>query len=205
MTSYHNRFKREWLFEAPMSTGPSAHNPYDDLVSAVNNNIEAGNTPVTLANSLKKLVIGNQVTYWLEHDNTVDIITQFEQKANGLFVELTGKRPGANIYASDFYQMVLNDAKQLIFSGDVLSDQGFGIWNKLFASGRKLFVYNTSNTDQSQTINSVADLENYLSNSPEFTKYRFVLSESAKQHSYVQTSFDLLKTYNLTFNLKGLT
>jgi hypothetical protein len=60
-----------------------------------------------------------------------------------------------------------------------------------------LIVYDMSNTNNNKTINSEQELQSYISDE----KYRFVLSESLKQHSLVTTSFDLLRTYNLTFNL----
>ena len=147
-----------------------------------------------------KLEFGNQITYWVEKNDTIDIITQFEKTPNGLFVELTGKRPGADIYASNFYEMVLADSNRLIFSGDILSDQGFGIWNRLFADGRKLFVYDSTNISIFQTLDSEEELKKYIGNIPDYKRYRFVLSESTKHHSYVKTSFDLMRTYNLTFN-----
>lgn len=200
VSSYHDRFKREWLFESPIITGPSSHDPYPDLVNAIKTNIDAGNIPDESANGLKKLELGNQITYWIEQHGVVEIITQFEKTAHGLFVEITGKRKGSTIYASKFYEMILADAGRLIFSGDLISDEGFGIWRRLFKDGKKLFVYNMSNIDQHQTIDNEDDLQKYLNNK----NYRFVLSESVKQHSTVTTSFNLLRTYNLTFNLKGL-
>ena len=197
MSSYHDRFRREWLFETPLSTGASGHNPYNDLVTAIRTNIQSGNNPDDVGNGLKKLEMGSQATYWLENDNAVEIIAQFEKKANGLYVELIGKRAESAEYASKFYEMVLSDAGRLIFSGDVLSDPGLGIWKQLFRDGKKLFVYDMSNSRNNKTIDSEQELQLYMNDK----KYRFVLSESAKQHSLVTTSFNLLRTYNLTFNL----
>jgi len=197
MSSYHDRFEREWLFETPLLTGPSGHDPYNDLVTAIRINIQSGNTPDDVGNGLKKLEMGSQATYWLEHNSTVEIIAQFEKKANGLYVELIGSREGSAGYASEFYEMILLDVGRLIFSGDMLSNQGFGIWKQLFKDGKKLFVYDMSNSRNNKTIDSEQELQSYMNDK----KYRFVLSESAKQHSLVTTSFDLLRTYNLTFNL----
>lgn len=200
MSSYHNRFKREWLFESPINTGPSGHDPYPDLVNSIRANINSGNIPIESNNGLKKLEIGNQITYWIEKDNIIEIIAQFEKTTQGLFVELTGKRKGSTIYASKFYEMVLADAGRLIFSGDIISDEGAGIWHRLFQDGKKLFVYDMSNINYHQTIDREEDLQKYMNDK----KYRFVLSESLKQHTLVITAFDLLRTYNLTFNLKDL-
>jgi hypothetical protein len=197
MSSYYDRFEREWLFETPLSTGPSGHDPYTDLVTAIKTNIQSGNIPDDVGDGLKKLEMGSQVTYWLDSNNTVEVIAQFEKKATGLYVELIGKRAGSTMYASKFYEMVLLDADRLIFSGDMLSNQGLGIWKQLFRDGKKLFVYDMSNSSNNKTIDSEQELQSYMNDK----KYRFVLSESVKQHSLVTTSFDLLRTYNLTFNL----
>lgn len=197
MSSYHDRFNREWLFEAPLSTGLSGHNPYHDLVTAIRTNIQSGNTPDDVGNGLEKLEMASQVTYWVKNNNIIEIIAQFEKKANGLYVELVGKRPGSTVYASEFYEMILLDTGRLIFSGDILSDQGLGIWKQLFKDGKKLFVYDMSNSSNNKTIDNEDELQFYMNDK----KYRFVLSESIKQHSHVTTSFDLLRTYNLTFNI----
>lgn len=197
MSSFHDRFTREWLFESPLSTGHSAYNPYPDLLAAIQTNVRSGNTPRDIGNGLRKLEANNQATYWLDNGESVEIIAQFEKAENGLYVELVGKRPGSSVYASDFYEMVLLDSGRLIFSGDLISDQGLGIWKQLLKNGRKLFVYDTSDPSNNKTLDDEEELESYTND----RRYRFVLSESVKQHSIVTTSFDLLRTYNLTFNL----
>jgi hypothetical protein len=199
--SFPDRFRREWLFEAPVYTGPSTHDTFPDMLLALRTNLAAGNKSVDLGNGLKKLDLGNQVTYWLEKNQKINIITQFEKTPNGLYVELTGKRHGADIYASDFYVMISQLTRRLIFSGELLSSEGHGIWKHLLDSGKGLFVYNIQNPAEYQTIDSEQDLLNYLGTAEEMKKYRFVLSESQQHHSYVVTSFDLLKTHNLTFGV----
>lgn len=198
--TFKESFNKTWLFETPMSTGVSGTNPYNDLMATIKSNIEAGHAPVELANGLKKLDTGVDIFYWIDDE----IVSEFKQMPAGLFIELTGKRPGSAVYASKFYEMILSDAKRIIFSGDILSDEGFGIWKQLFNKGKKLFVYNTDNAFDRATIDSEEDLKKYFGNTPEFRKYRYVLSENIKQHSPVSTSFDLLRTYYLTFNLKDL-
>ena len=98
-------------------------------------------------------------------------------------------------YASDFYEMILVDAKQLIFSGDKISDKGSTIWQHLLSNGHELFVYNTEDAFDKISVGSIEDLKKYLGPSTDFQKYRYVLSESVKEHSTVTTSFDLLETY----------
>lgn len=196
--TFKTSFNEYWLFESPMASGHSAHNPYEDLVYAIKENIKNGQQIINVSAVLKKLVVNSSVIYWIEHNNIIDIVTEFKKVPDGLYVEISGKRQGSPIYASDFYKMVLQDSSRLIFSGDVMSDQGFGIWKQLINSGSKLFVYNTDNALDRTTVDSEEDLLKYFQGSVDYKKYRFVLSESLKEHTVVKTSFDLLRTYILT-------
>ena len=196
--TFKTSFNEYWLFESPMASGHSAHNPYEDLVYAIKENIKNGQQIINVSAVLKKLVVNSSVIYWIEHNNIIDIVTEFKKVPDGLYVEISGKRQGSPIYASDFYKMVLQDSSRLIFSGDVISDQGFGIWKQLINSGSKLFVYNTDNALDRTTVDSEEDLLKYFQGSVDYKKYRFVVSESLKEHTVVKTSFDLLRTYILT-------
>jgi hypothetical protein len=197
--TFKESFNKIWLFETPMSTGPSGSNPYNDLMLSINSNINNGHNVVDISNKLHKLETPANIFYWIDNE----IAAELEQKPTGLYVDLVAKKPGSTTYASTFYEMILADAKQLIFSGDKISDEGIGVWKQLLNNGHKLFVYNTENAFDKNSINSVEELKKYLGPATEFQKYRYVLSESIKEHSTVTTSFDLLETYYLTFNLKG--
>ena len=196
--TFKTSFNEYWLFESPMSTGHSAHNPYEDLIYIIEENVKNGQQIIDISSSLKKIIINDSVIYWIENNNVTDIVTEFRKVPSGLYVEVTGKRPGSTTFASDFYKMVLQDSGKLIFSGDVLSDQGVGIWKQLLKHGNKIFVYNTDNALDRQTINSEEDLLRYFRGSVDYKKYRFVLSSTLKEHTSVTTSFDLLRTYILT-------
>jgi hypothetical protein len=200
--TFSDNFNDKWLFESPMATGPASHNPYDDLAYAVKINIENGNTPVNLNNSLKKLNTNDDVFYWVETKGKIDIISQMQEKQAWLFVELTGKSKDSMIYASDFYEMILKDAKRLIFSGNMLSDEGLGIWKQLLKHGKNIFLYDTSNPLNRESIDTEEDLIKFMGSSIDYKKYRYVLSESIKEHTSTITSFNLLRTYNLTFGIK---
>lgn len=199
--TFNTMFNEGWLYEAPMNTGYSAHNPYEDLCNSIKANIDLGYQPITVSGNLKSLTTDDAIIYWVESNNAVDIACQFLIKPNGLFVQVTGKRQGSNIYASDFYKMILKDAGKLIFSGDMISSQGFGIWKRLLDSGNKLFIFNTDNALDRATIETEEDLLRYFQGSTDYKKYRFVLSESAKEHFSVTSRFDLLRTYFLTHGI----
>lgn len=200
--TFSDSFNAKWLFDSPMLTGPSVHNPYDDLVYAVKTNIESGHAVVNLNHSLKKLTTNDDIFYWIEINDKIDIISQLQSTPSGLFIELTGKNNSGTVYASEFYELILTDAKRLIFSGNVLSTEGFGIWKQLLAHGKKLFVYDTNNPLNRETINSEQELKKFIGGTTDYKQYRYVLSESIKEHSSTVTSFDLLRTYNLTFGVK---
>lgn len=201
--NFSDCFYKKWLFETPMLTGPSSHNPYDDLIYAAKSNIESGFDVVKPSNRLNKLITTDDIFYWVETDNQIDIISQLQSTQSGLFIELTGKRPGATIYASKFYELILNDAKRLIFSGNILSTEGFGIWKHMLAHGKKLFVYDTKNPLNRDTIHSEEELKKFVGNTDNYKQYRYVLSESIKEHTSTVISFDLLRTYTLTFGIKN--
>ena len=197
--TFKESFNKNWLFETPMATGPSGNNPYNDLMSSITANINNGHKIVHVSNNLNKLETPANIFYWID----TEIAAELEQKPTGLYVDLVAKRPGSGVYASDFYEMILVDAKQIIFSGDKISDKGSTIWQHLLSNGHELFVYNTEDAFDKISVGSIEDLKKYLGPSTDFQKYRYVLSESVKEHSTVTTSFDLLETYYLTFNLKG--
>lgn len=200
--TFSDNFTAKWLFESPILTGPASHNPYNDLVYAVKSNIENGYNAIKLNQNLNKLVTDDDIFYWVETDGKVDIISQLNSIQGGLFIELTGKNNTSAIYASEFYEMILTDAKRLIFSGNVLSTEGFGIWKQLLAHGKKLFVYDVNNPLNRETIKDEEELKKFIGVTADYKRYRYVLSESIKEHSSTVTSFDLLHTYKLTFGTK---
>ena len=201
--TFSDTFNKKWLFETPMITGSSSHNPYADLVYAVKTKIESGYESEKLQHGLNKLITNDDIFYWVETDNHIAIISQLQSTPSGLFIELTGKRTDATIYASEFYELILNDEKRLIFSGNVLSNEGFSIWKHLLAHGKKLFVYDTDNPLNRATINSEEELNRFDGDTSDYKRYRYVLSETIKEHNSTISSFDLLRTYNLTFGLKN--
>jgi hypothetical protein len=166
-------------------------------------NIENGYDKEEMGNGLNKLKTDDDIFYWIEKNGTIEIVTQMHETRSGLYIELTGKLKSSSAHASDFYQMILQSAKRLIFSGDTLSNEGFGIWKRLIDDGKKLFVYDTNNPENRSTISSEEDLNKFLGNTQNYKKYRYVLSESKKEHSSTLSSFDLLIAYNLTFGFKN--
>ena len=63
--TFKTSFNEYWLFESPVSTGYSAHNPYQDLVYIIKENIKNGQQIINVSNSLKKIIINDSVIYWI--------------------------------------------------------------------------------------------------------------------------------------------
>lgn len=198
--AYSDIFKESWLFEMPRLTGVSGHNPYPDLLLAVESNIESGMEPKSLSNGLFELLIDNSnMYYWIENDGNIDIISYNSKYGDKLVMNLVGKRNGGKTYASDFYEMILkNSGVPLLFSGDLLSSQASDVWKHLLNNGKKIFVYNTELPDNYTKLTSIDDLEKYLGDTKDFEKYRYVLSENI---NLVESYFNLHKAYRLTLNL----
>jgi len=201
--SYVERFNENWVFEIPQYTGKSGNNPYDTLVYALRVNIDSGSKPENLGNGLHRLIVDNQdIYYWMEINDNVDIIVAMKVFRRGLAVNLIGKRNGATTYASDFYQNILNSITgSLLFSGDQLSDEGFKVWERLLNYGRTIMVYDPSNTDHYKKLNTVQELKDYLGSEENYKKYRYVLSENVRKQAPPHSDFELLRAYKLTFNI----
>jgi hypothetical protein len=198
--THKESFNKNWLFEAPLYIRRGKNNSYNELMSSITRNFNNGHKVVYVSQELNKLETPASIFYWIDNE----IAAELEQKPTGLYIDLVAKRPGSVVNPSDFYKMILADAKQLIFNSDKLSDEdATSIWQRLLNDGHKLFVYNTEDVFDKINVDSKEDLEKYLGVGVEFQKYRYVLSESVKEHSTVTTSFDLLETYYHTFNLKG--
>ena len=98
--TFKSSFNEEWLFETPMDTGYSAHNPFDDLVLVIQTNKDSHEI-IDVSTNLKKMIIDTTVIYWYETNGNIDIITEFKKVPSGLYVELTGKNNSSNIHASE--------------------------------------------------------------------------------------------------------
>lgn len=194
--TFRDIFNEAWLFEMPRNTGIAGHSPYDDLLSAVTANLEDGIKPST-ANDLTFLYIDDQDIYcWFGDFEIIANLTKFKK---GLAINVVGKKPNATSYASDFYQQILQSTGSLLFSGDILSSQGFGIWANLLASGKSLMVYDPLNTNMYKKLNSIEELNQFYGSTVDYEKYRYVLSENV---NVLLANFDLMRTYKLTFNLE---
>ena len=194
------RFSDRWLFEIPQRTGPSGSNPYDLLVMGMKTNEEYGHSPISLGNNLYMMSVDpNYAYYWIELNDEIEIIAGVKPFENGLAIGDVGKRLGGKIWASDFYQAIVDSThEKLLFSGDQISDEGYKIWKNLIRGNHKLFGYDPSDTMKYSNIDSEEDLKKFAGSSEEHKKLRFVLSENSKVRvGSVWTSFEMLRIHRL--------
>lgn len=177
------RFKDCWLFEMPRRTGPSGSESYSGLVIGLEANRDIGHDVESLSDGLFRMKVASDYTYyWIERNDEIEIVAGLSPFEKGMMVKHVGKRPGAAIYASKFYEMIVDSmGGSLLFSGDQISDEGFGIWVNLITKGsHKLFGYDPSDPKRFTDINSVQDLDKFSGPEDRYEDLRFVLSENAK-------------------------
>lgn len=202
--TYIQRFNESWIFEMPRSTGPSGHNPFLDLKSAIESNLSLGYQEEKLGNNLSRLTIDpSEIYYWATVKDEMKIAARLSNFKKGLAIELVGKNTGSDIFASDFYQTILKTIPgSLLFGGNLLSDEGFAVWEKLLNTENTIMVYDPTNTKNFQKVNTAEQLKNFLGSTPDYEKYRYVLSNNTNIQEAVFSEFNLLRAYKLTFNIK---
>jgi len=202
--SFIQRFNESWIFEMPRYTGPSGHNPFSDLKTVIEANIENGHQPNNLGNNLFNLIIDQfEIYYWVSINSQIKIAARMSRFKNGLSVEIVGKEPGYEQFASEFYQSILLTIPgSLLFSGSLLSKEGLSVWKRLLNSGNVIMVYDPDNTKNFQKLNTVDDLQKFLGNTENYEKYRYVLSKNQTVQETIISELNLLRAYKLTFNIK---
>ena len=182
MTTDRTDFNETWLAEMPQRTVIADY--YQNLVDSIHDLIKHGKIPQDIQPNIKKIVLRTVAYYWYQEDNIIQLAVELTKKPQAFQVRLIGKNPtlqGKPPYASDLYDVILNDAKQAIRieSDTLLTDEGFKIWQQLFKNGHKISVYDENNLGKSfQTLNSLEDFTKYFGGR-DSRRYTFVLNESS--------------------------
>ena len=198
-------FEETWLSEMPFRLGSfdaeDSGKSFKFIVDTIQELIEKGKKAVSVDANTKKIQAAHRLYYWKEFNDRIVLGIILEKHAQGLVVTLVGKDPnyrGKPPYASDLYTLILKDKKNnlRLFSDDILGDEGFGIWKRLFQQGNKVSVYDRTAPGKTfTTLNSVDDMNKYFGDSfpidTDFSKYQFVLSHSESALSEVRTYFTL--------------
>jgi hypothetical protein len=138
--------------------------------------------------------------YWFEKNSNILLGAEFKKEHHALVVSFIGKlNKGIPPYASDLYNAVLNDRKNIdgninamVMSDEQLSNEGFAIWDKLLKDNHKIMIYNPKLPGESYVkINSIDELRHYFSKGNDSKDYRYVLSESLMDDSEVRSFFSL--------------
>jgi hypothetical protein len=188
-----------WLFEMPLRTG-RGNNNFNDLLNALQYNIDAGYEVQTLSNDIKQLIADDIIFVWSENNGNPEIIVELIKYQKGYAVVEVGKLQGSLISADTFYANLLKSYKTLIFSGDIISDQGAGIWKKLIANGYAIQAYDTE-TAKNKRLSVPSDIDIQLYNN---THTRFVLSENVKESMPLWNDFELLRIKASTHNMSPI-
>lgn len=190
-------FVDTWLTEMPQGLG--SFPTFDQLEYTIKDRIKSGSPVIDVTHDTKKIVGKQVLFYWLESSNGEIILgSELQIKPQGLVVSVTGKNPkyqGKSPYASDLYNLILKDSgKSIRLISDVsLSDEGYGIWKRLFQQGHKISVYDSTNPGKSfTTLDSIQDMDQYFAkDDTDFRRYQYVLSEAgevlAETRSYFNT------------------
>lgn len=152
---------------------------------------------------IHKIAIANHVTYWNgdKEAKTVNIIVDTEIVDDNCRVTMISKNPkiaaGQKPYASDIYELIKDDVKtkNLIFaSGDIVSADGANIWKGVVKRGRHISVYDTSKNQYVLTpVTTEKDLEKYIDQTYDKSKYIFVLSETLEEARSTITTFAIME------------
>lgn len=177
-----NDFNESWLSEMPM--GKPTPDAYKQIVYNIKERIEIGSKVQQLSSSLYKIA-GQQLTYyWYELNDEIALGIELLNRPQVLVVNIVGKNPklaGKPPFASDLYNIILNNNNLpiRIYSDVFLSDEGLGIWKRLFNNGHTISVYDNQNPGVTfKTFTSLNDFDQFFKhNDPSYKRYQYVLSE----------------------------
>ena len=185
-TSTRSDFINSWLFEMPIRKNQG--NIHPTISYNIKDIISTGVKPKIISNNLYKIELTNTIYYWYGSFDNVILGVELSKKPQSLVVNMISKDPtytGKFPYASDLYDAILKDNNYslCITSDEYLSDEGFGIWQRLFNKGHVISVYNTTDTPgQSRTtFKSQDEMNQYFGDNESFKNYRFVISESVPE------------------------
>lgn len=194
-TAFHNT----WLTEMPSGSG--IFPAYEPLVKIINQMADYdGAQIIKLDNNLNRLIIGKSIWYWYGDINNIQLCTELNVEHEAVVVRLTGKDPklkGKPPFASDLYSTILKDLGENIRlrSDTYLSDEGLGIWKKLFQLGHKILIYDSKQPGQSyKPFKDISEFDEYFKHdSKEHERYQYVLSESSLRLAEIHAHFNIRK------------
>jgi hypothetical protein len=196
MPTCRTDFNETWLSEMPMGLG--SFETYDALEYNIKDLLDNGISPKDLGNGVKKIELSQTLFYWYEDKNIIILGTELVKKQQGLIVRLTGKNPkyrGKPPYASDLYQLILQDNKTRslrLMSDESLIDEGKQIWDRLFSMGLNVSVYDRDYPGKTfKTFKTKQEMDKYFKlDDTDFKRYQYVLSETGEMLAETRSYFN---------------
>jgi len=196
-------FYESWVKESPARTlgSISWQQALDQLTISLSNNLAV---ITNIKPNIYCLEIPRALYIYYKDDVDIKAIVQLEPKPDSLNVIATNKDPalkGQPTYITDLYIAALAVAgeKSLKLASDnVMTDDGFGIWQRLFNQGHIISVYNNSNFKLLPVkITNLTDLNSYFNDGFMYKNYRFVISENLLRAEEVFGQFMIRRTREL--------
>lgn len=184
MATSRTDFNETWLSESPKRI-QGKKDYFSALLYSIKELISFGKKPKDINSNIRKIEMENVVYYWYELDNKIQLIIELDKKHQGFIVNLVGKDKelkGVPPYASDLYNVILNDTKRnlRIISDDQLSDERYAIWKRLYNQGHTVSIYNKDEPGQTfKTLHTIEEFDNYFGDENTYKKYQFVLVENS--------------------------
>lgn len=182
MDSRHD-FETTWLAEMPMRVGDL--DPFEQLKDNIKSR-RSYSTVVQLASGLFKIESDQLIHYWYETTDGIQLAVELEVRPQALVVLLVGKDPalkGQPPYASDLYLAILDDRDRSVrlSSDQMLSDEGFAIWKRLFNDGARVGLYDRANPGQSfEQFDSLEQMTSYFKHhGTDMKNFQYVLSPTS--------------------------
>lgn len=159
----------------------SGNNPFPILSATIDELVQAEVPVQNLGDSVYQ--VGD--FYWVgaESAKVKKLCIHLDQVGNLTSVRSVGKQPeltGQPPYALDLYLKLadLSPVGVKFASDQVLSDDGFAVWKRIFQTGRNLLIYNNqSGKFVPERIKSQSQLIQYFTEHPDNIKYQFVLAD----------------------------
>ena len=205
ITDTRTMFNESWLSETPENIG--SYYIGTAVIDNINTRLAYGHKVIDLNNirpGFKKLDTMQTLYYWIESDNQISIAAELTKQPQCVIVNMVSKTSarGQPPYAVDLYELILQDQKSQglgirLMSDNMISDDGFAVWTRLFQRGHVISIYDSSIPGQSfETIDSLEDLKKFWG-SKDLKKYQYILNESRYTWCETQGFFALRRIREL--------
>lgn len=178
----YSKFFERYIMEMPQRL--NGLNSYEPIVNVIKELLKNNADVINLTDNTFKIKTGNSAYYWVGLYNGENIQLCANADEDGKFAKINaiGKHPnliGKSPYAIDLYLKISDNLPQGVrFTSDqILSDDGFKVWKRIFELGKELLVYKADKFE-TERIKTISELENYFNDHNNFQQYQYVIAES---------------------------